>query len=44
MIKGPNFEIIVLILTNSEDKDEMPHCAAFHQGLHCLSKHPLIKG
>ena len=22
--------------TNSEDPDEMPHYAAFHQGLHCL--------
>ena len=22
--------------TNSEDLDEMPHNAAFHQGLHCL--------
>ena len=22
--------------TNSEDPDEMPHNAAFHQGLHCL--------
>ena len=23
-------------LANSEDPDEMPHDAAFHQGLHCL--------
>ena len=23
-------------LSNSEDPDEMPHHAAFHQGLHCL--------
>ena len=23
-------------LTNSEDKDEMPHKVAFHHGLHCL--------
>ena len=23
-------------LANSEDPDEMPHTAAFHQGLHCL--------
>ena len=22
-------------LANSEDPDEMPHNAAFHQGLHC---------
>ena len=25
-------------LENSEDSDEMPHDAAFHQGLHCLLK------
>ena len=25
-------------LANSEDQDEMPHSAAFHQGLHCLLK------
>ena len=25
-------------MTNSEDSDEMPHKAAFHQGLHCLSR------
>ena len=24
------------IFTNSEDPEEMPHNAAFHQGLHCL--------
>ena len=23
-------------LANSEEPDEMPHDAAFHQGLHCL--------
>ena len=23
-------------LVNSEDQDEMPHYAVFHQGLHCL--------
>ena len=23
-------------LANTEDPDEMPHNAAFHQGLHCL--------
>ena len=23
-------------MANSEDPDEMPHKAAFHQGLHCL--------
>ena len=25
-------------MANSEDPDEMPHKAAFHQGLHCLLK------
>ena len=25
-------------LANSEDPDEMPHKAAFHEGLHCLLK------
>ena len=31
---------IVLILANSEDPDEMQHNAAFHLGLHCLTKYP----
>ena len=26
-------------LANSEDPDEMPHYAAFHQGLHCLQRY-----
>ena len=26
----------ICTLANSEDPDEMPHNAAFHQGLHCL--------
>ena len=30
---------IVFILANSADPDEMPHNAAFHQGLHCLPKY-----
>ena len=25
-------------LANSEDQNEMPHVAAFHQSLHCLLK------
>ena len=25
-------------MANNEDPDEMPHSAAFHQGLHCLLK------
>ena len=29
-------------LANSEDPDEMPHDAAFHQGLHCLLRKILI--
>ena len=27
------------ILANGEDPDEMPPCAAFHPGLHCLPKY-----
>ena len=30
---------VVLILSNSEDPDEMQHYAAFHPGLHCLQKY-----
>ena len=30
---------VVLILPNSADPDEMQHYAAFHLGLHCLSKY-----
>ena len=26
-------------LANSKDPDEMPHNAAFYQGLHCLLRH-----
>ena len=26
-------------LAKSEDQDEMPHIAAFHQGLRCLLRH-----
>ena len=29
-------------LANSEDSDEMPHSAAFHQGLHCLLRENLF--
>ena len=41
----PNYDVflslrIVFTLTNSVDPDEMPHYAAFHLGLHCLSKYP----
>ena len=28
-------------LTNSEEPDEMPHNASFHQGLHCLPRQNL---
>ena len=31
---------VVLILPNSADPYEMQHHAAFHLGLHCLSKYP----
>ena len=34
---------VVLILSNSEDPDEMQHYAAFHLGLHCLPKN-LFRG
>ena len=30
------------ILANSEDPDEMPHYATFHQGLHCLQRYKQI--
>ena len=33
----------VLILANSADPDKMQHYAAFHLGLHCLSKY-LFRG
>ena len=29
--------MIVFTLTNSVNPDEMPHNAAFHLGIHCLS-------
>ena len=29
----------VFILANSAEPDEMPPCAAFHLGLHCLPKY-----
>ena len=34
---------VVSILINSADPYEMQHCAAFHLGLHCLSKY-LLRG
>ena len=41
----PNYDILLsrmidFTLTNSVDPDEMLHNAAFHLGLHCLSKYP----
>ena len=33
--------LINFVLANSVDPDEMPHYAAFHLGLHCLSKYPI---
>ena len=30
-------------LANSADSDEMPHYAAFHLCLHCLSNYPVFK-
>ena len=34
---------INFVLANGADPDEMPHNAAFHQGLHCLPKY-LFRG
>ena len=31
-------------LANSEDPDEMPHKASFHQGLHCLLRKKQMPG
>ena len=31
---------IIFILANSEDADVLPHSAAIHLGLHCMSKYP----
>ena len=30
---------IIFVLANSVDPGEIPHCAAFHLGLHCLQKY-----
>ena len=35
---------IYLVLAYSADPDEMPHNAAFHLGLHCLSRSLVFKG
>ena len=32
----------ICTLTNNEDPDEMPHYAAFHQGLHIFSKNQSV--
>ena len=37
-VTGSNFKIIVFIVANCAGPDEMPHFAAFHLSLHCLSK------
>ena len=44
LIAGLNFYKMMyfcpfVIWANSADPDEMPHYAAFHQGLHCLPKY-----
>ena len=31
--------VYLKVLLQSEEPDEMPHSAAFHQGLHCLLRH-----
>ena len=50
-VTGYNFQIILNFsedrfchkLANTADPDEMPQYAAFHQGLHCLSKYSFLK-
>ena len=37
-----SFSEDLFVLANSADPDEMPHYAAFHLGLHCLSKYPFL--
>ena len=32
------YDFYMRTLANSEDPDEMPHIAAFHQGLYCLPR------
>ena len=52
ILKFPNKKLflslkIVFVIANSENPDEMLHKAAFHLGLHCLSKytnHQYTKG
>ena len=34
---------IYFVLPNSGDLDKMPHYAAFHLGLHCLTKYPVLE-
>ena len=44
-IEGHRFyctKILIFVLANSTDPDEMPHYVAFHLGLHCLPKYPLM--
>ena len=31
--------MIDYVLANSADPDKLPHCVAFHLGLHCLPKY-----
>ena len=31
--------MIDYVLANSTDPDKIPHCVAFHRGLHCLPKY-----
>ena len=44
-VTGYNFFLALkffLVLANSVDPDEMPHYAAFHLGLYCLTKYAFL--
>ena len=47
VVKCSNFDVFLYLKTvltsaKSADPDEMQHYAAFHLGLHCLPKYPIM--